>query len=97
MPALQKIAAAGQRTEQLRLKILQRVYELMTAAMSLVAALAWNDAIQTTFKIFFGDLGSLYAKYGYALFVTVLIVWFGQRLTHVTRILGVDVEEKKVS
>ena len=37
---------------QLRLEILQKVTDLMTAGLGLVAALAWNEAIKAFFKVF---------------------------------------------
>lgn len=64
--------------ENIRLMIVERTFTLLTAAMSLVAALAWNDAIQSLFREIFGTAASIYAKFFYALIVTaltVLIVW----------------------
>lgn len=68
----------------LRLAVLERTAELLTAALSLVAALAWNDAIQALFRSLFGEAGSLYAKFLYALIITALIVFFTTRLTRLT-------------
>ncbi|MFA5935910.1 MAG: DUF5654 family protein [Patescibacteria group bacterium] len=75
-------------TEQekgLRLSVIQKTLELMTAAFSLVAALAWNDAIQTLFLRLFGPASSLWAKILYALLITALVVWIGIRLSRVTK------------
>ncbi|MDE1865586.1 MAG: hypothetical protein KGH94_03035 [Candidatus Micrarchaeota archaeon] len=54
--------------------IVKNVTGLMTAAFGLVAALAWNSAIQKLFTIVFGTQGGLYAMVGYALVVTVIAV-----------------------
>lgn len=68
--------------EQLSFKIqvLEHVQSLATAGFGLVAALAWNEAIQALFRKFFPDQGSLVAKFVYALFVTVLVVIVTRRL-----------------
>lgn len=48
---------------------------LIMGGFGLVAALAWNDAIQTLFAKVFGDNpGSLWAKFLYAVIVTATIV-----------------------
>lgn len=57
-----------------------RTLQLATAAFGLVAALAWNDAIQTLFARIFGDTGDLFAKFVYAILVTVLVVFVTMRL-----------------
>lgn len=77
----------AQEKASLRLAVLERTTELLTAALSLVAALAWNDAIQTLFKQLFGEAGSIYAKFGYAVFITALIVLVTTRLTKLTQAL----------
>ena len=71
--------------------ILKRTYELLTSAFALVAALAWNDAVQSTFNILFKSSKTLPAKFLYALLVTVLVVWMGIRLAKLTSVI-----EKKV-
>jgi Mg2+/citrate symporter len=47
---------------------------LITAAFGLVAALAWNDAIQAAVATVFKDNGALWGKLIYAILVTVLAV-----------------------
>jgi hypothetical protein len=71
----------------LRLSIIQKILELMTAAFSLVAALAWNDAIQTLFVRLFGPANGLAAKFLYAILVTGVVVWAGIRLSRVMKAL----------
>jgi len=61
---------------RLRLEILQKISTLATAAFGLVAALAWNSAIQDLFKKIniFGKPDSLLVKFMYAIMVTIIIV-----------------------
>ena len=54
--------------------MVKNITGLMTAAFGLVAALAWNSAIQKLFSLIFGTAGGLYAMVGYAIVVTVIAV-----------------------
>lgn len=58
------------------LDVIDKLSALITAAFGLVAALAWNSAIQNIFKEIFGDQSSIPAMVGYAVFVTVIAVVF---------------------
>jgi len=60
--------------QKTRSEILGKLLDLMTAAFGLVAALAWNDAVQTLFRVIFGERSGLIAKFVYAILVTVLVV-----------------------
>lgn len=71
--------------EDIRLAVLKRTYDLLTAAFSFVAALAWNDAIQSLFLRVFGASNTLVAKFLYAAVLTIIIVWFGSRLARLTK------------
>jgi len=65
-----------QKTEigKLRSAFMTKVLTLMIAGFGFVAALAWNDAIQTLVKSVFGDeSGGIIAKFIYALLVTALL------------------------
>jgi Family of unknown function (DUF5654) len=55
-------------------EVLDKLVELITAAFGLVAALAWNTAIQALFAAIFPEAGDLIAKFLYAVVVTVIIV-----------------------
>ena len=55
-------------------EVLEKIIELMTAAFGLVAALAWNTAIQALLIAVFGEAGDLVAKFFYAVVVTVIVV-----------------------
>ncbi|HJJ96964.1 MAG TPA: DUF5654 family protein [Methanocorpusculum sp.] len=58
------------------LDVIDKLAALVTAAFGLVAALAWNSAIQEIFKTIFGEQSSIPAMVGYAVFVTVIAVIF---------------------
>ena len=54
--------------------VLQSMIALASAALGLVAALAWNDAIKETMTQWLGGDDSLGAKYTYAILVTLIAV-----------------------
>jgi TRAP-type C4-dicarboxylate transport system permease small subunit len=58
----------------MKLEILDKIAALVTVAFGLVAALAWNGAIQAIFKHFFGTADSIPAMLVYAVVVTVIAV-----------------------
>jgi ABC-type Mn2+/Zn2+ transport system permease subunit len=64
-----------------------QIAALLTAAFGLVAALAWNGAIQAIFKQVFGTVDSIPAQLSYAIIVTVIavivIIWIARVLAHV--------------
>ena len=69
----------------LRLEVLERIQNLVTAGLGLVAALAWNDAIQSFFVAIFGTQSSLVAKFLYAVIITLLVVYL---TLHLSRLIG---------
>jgi hypothetical protein len=58
----------------LREEVLTQIAALLTAAFGLVAALAWNGAIQAIFRQLFGTADSIPAQLSYAVIVTVIAV-----------------------
>lgn len=61
--------------QKLRLEVLQKMSDLVTAGLGLVAALAWNEAIKAFFSAYFPQPGgNMMALTVYALFITTLIV-----------------------
>ncbi|NBX51723.1 hypothetical protein EBT25_17750 [bacterium] len=65
----------------------------ITAALSLVAGLAWNDAITAMIKeVFPSGASNLLAKFFYAALVTVVVVVLS---LVVQKIFAADTEEKK--
>jgi hypothetical protein len=69
--------------EKLHVFFVDKVVTLMTGAMGLVAALAWNDTIRTLFQRIFGTQGSgdITAMFIYAVIVTLAVVIVTYRLT----------------
>lgn len=61
-------------TKQTAKTVLQSMIALASAALGLVAALAWNDAIKETIKKILGSDESLASKYTYAVLATALAV-----------------------
>lgn len=61
--------------KSLKIEILEKIAQLITAGFGLVAALAWNDAIKTLFiKIFPKPDDNLIVMFAYALIITIIIV-----------------------
>ncbi len=62
--------------KKLRLEILEKMSALITAGFGIVAALAWNSAIQDLFKKvnIFGKPDGLVVKFIYAAVITVIVV-----------------------
>lgn len=69
------------KSKSLRLQILEQMASLVTAGFGLVAALAWNDAIQSLFKLFLPETGEVWAKFIYAVLITVMVVFITLRLS----------------
>ena len=63
-------------------QVIDKFTALITAAFGLVAALAWNSAIQNIFVRIFGEKSSISAMLSYAIIVTVIAVfvtiWLGK-------------------
>lgn len=62
-------------------KVTVQIITLLTGALGLIAALAWNEAVKALFVKFFGEANGLAAKFAYAVVVTVIVVWITMRLT----------------
>jgi hypothetical protein len=69
--------------EKLHIFFIEKVITLMTGAMGLVAALAWNDAMRKLFERVFGTAGSgdITAMFIYAIIITSAVVLVTYRLT----------------
>lgn len=63
-------------------EVVEKLAALIIAAFGLVAALAWNSAIQEIFKAVFGTASGIIAMIFYAVIVTVVAVvatvWIGK-------------------
>jgi Family of unknown function (DUF5654) len=57
-------------------EVLEKFAELITFALGLVAALAWNTAIQNLFTMFFGKAGgALIGQFVYAIIITLVVIF----------------------
>lgn len=63
-------------------EITEKFATLITGALGLIAALAWNSAVQGIFKQIFGEQSSIPAMLTYAILVTIIAVlatlWIGK-------------------
>lgn len=57
---------------------------LILGGFGLVAALAWNDAIQSFFNAFFPKTSGLIGKFTYALIITFIIVILSSQLRRIS-------------
>jgi multisubunit Na+/H+ antiporter MnhG subunit len=55
-------------------EVIEKIAGLITAAFGLIAALAWNTAIQEIFRLIFGDQSGVWAMIFYAVVVTIIAV-----------------------
>ena len=55
-------------------EVIKSLAALITAAFGLIAALAWNTAIQEIFRVFFGEQSGILAFIMYAVIVTIIAV-----------------------
>ncbi len=57
-------------------EVLDKFSTLITTALGLVAALAWNTAIQNLFNILFGEAGgALAGQFLYAILITLVVIF----------------------
>jgi hypothetical protein len=63
-------------------EVIEKIAALITAAFGLIAALAWNEAIQEIFRLVFGEQSGVWAMIFYAVVVTIIAVlvtiWIGR-------------------
>ncbi len=64
-----------EKNKKVRIELIEKLSTLITAAFGLVAALAWNSAIQSIFNLFFKDSSGLVAQIIYAVSVTLIAVY----------------------
>lgn len=61
--------------KSLKVEILEKMGQLVTTGFGIVAALAWNDFIRKLFEqLFHRPEDNLWAMFGYAVVITVVIV-----------------------
>jgi hypothetical protein len=57
-------------------EVLDKFAQLITTALGLVAALAWNTAIQNLFTAVFGEAGGvLVGQFVYAALITLIVIF----------------------
>lgn len=57
-------------------EVLDKFAGLISTALGLVAALAWNTAIQNLFSTIFGEAGSaLIGQFAYAVLITLVVIF----------------------
>jgi len=64
-------------------EIKKQTLTLLIGGLGLVAALAWNDAVRSTFAELFPQNEALAYKFGYAILVTAIVVFLSTRLRKV--------------
>lgn len=74
---------------------IKTMIQLATSGFGLVAALAWNGAIQSLFADIFGTANGTVAKFGYAVLVTLLVVFITTRLGKLAERAGGSSETKE--
>ncbi len=62
---------------------LDKIIQLVTAALGLVAALAWNEAVQDIINLVYPAGDDLIGKLIYAVIITALAVWVTTSLARV--------------
>jgi multisubunit Na+/H+ antiporter MnhG subunit len=55
-------------------EVIEKIAALITAAFGLIAALAWNTAIQEIFRLIFGEQSGIWAMIFYAVVVTIIAI-----------------------
>lgn len=73
------------RARNLTGEIAAQLLTLATSALGLVAALAWNDAVQAVFKEYFPSARGITAKFLYAVALSLLIIVVTLNLTRLAQ------------
>ncbi|MDD3976297.1 MAG: DUF5654 family protein [Candidatus ainarchaeum sp.] len=78
-------------------EVLEKISALIIASFGLVAALAWNAAIQEIFKQIFGSTSGIIAMLFYAIIVTVIAVWITIKFAKLTENANKNINKLKIS
>lgn len=83
--------------QELKVQFVNTMKTLAVTSLGLVAALAWNAAIQKAFEVFFpNNANSLIAMFTYAVFLTIIVVFVTYYLTKLAdRVGGNNKDEEK--
>ncbi|HYE59724.1 MAG TPA: DUF5654 family protein [Candidatus Kapabacteria bacterium] len=80
-------------SQEIRLEAQEKLVGYIVAAFGLIAGLAWNDAIKALIDYLFPlDKNSVWAKFGYAFLITLVVVI---ATVYVTKLLKRKEKEKK--
>lgn len=91
-----KITAIKESSSELEHAIREKTVGYIVAGFSVVAGLAWNDAIKAFIDRFFPDPGNgLKAKFLYAIFITTVVVFISIYLMKLFRIEKKEKKEEK--
>lgn len=66
-------------------EVVAQLLTLATSALGLVAALAWNDAVQAVFKEYFPAAGGVAGRFIYALLLSLVIIVITINLTRLAQ------------
>jgi hypothetical protein len=83
--------------KELKLETLAKMTDLATAGFGIVAALAWNEAIQSLVNKFLPKStdGGLIAQITYAVIITIVVVFVTMRLGRMTGKVKEELEALK--
>ena len=65
---------------RVRSDVLERVITLVIAALGLIAALAWDEALRQLFDELFGGRDTIWGKISHALLITVIAAFISVQL-----------------
>jgi membrane protein YdbS with pleckstrin-like domain len=80
--------------KKLKTEIIDKFSTLLTTAFGLVAALAWNGAIQAIFKQIFGTPDAIIPQLTYAVTVTIIAVIATIWISRIAKRLKAEEEEE---
>lgn len=81
-----KIAQIRQSSAELSRQVREKIVGYIVAALGLIAGLAWNDAVKAAIEsIFPAQENSLWARFGYAIFISIVIVIISINLLKITQ------------
>lgn len=76
-------------------ELIEKFTQLITSGFGLVAALAWNDAIQAVFTRFFKEGEGVLAKTSYAAIVTLITIVIVYQLSQISNKIKTGITKKK--
>ncbi|MDD4931590.1 MAG: DUF5654 family protein [Candidatus Colwellbacteria bacterium] len=91
-----KIDIIKKRSKEIDSRIREQTVTYITAAFGFVAGLAWNDAIKSLIEYLFPiSKNTVFARFAYAILVTLLIVLISRWLFSIISPKAPDVPPKK--